>query len=286
MGPRAGGAGGDRERRARRQPLSRRRLLGAAHARSPSGTASAFEQVVVGNGADGVLNYLALALLEPGDEVAFCWPSFPVYPINAAKMGAVAVRAPLAGSSYDLEALAGCDQRAHEDRVRHESQQPDRRHGRARGARALPRRAARSTCCRCSTRPTSSTSTIPSIPTARASSSRAGAAASCCARSRRSTGWRASASATGSARPTSPAACLKVKNAFDVTQSALDAALASLGAGDEVARRRDETRAGRERLAAGLRERGLRAARGRRQLPLRRRGRRRRRSPRGWSARA
>src|SRR4029077_5974767 len=67
-----------------------------------------FEQVVVGNGADGVLNYLALAMLEPGDEVAFGWPSFPVYPINAAKMGAVAVRAPLRGSSYDLEALAAC----------------------------------------------------------------------------------------------------------------------------------------------------------------------------------
>ena len=76
--------------------------------------------------------------------------------------------------------------------------------------------------------------------------------------------------------PDVAAACLKVKNAFDVTQSALDAALASLDAQDEVARRRDETREGRERLAAGLRERGLRAARGRRQLPLRRRGRRRR----------
>jgi histidinol-phosphate aminotransferase len=57
--------------------------------------------------------------------------------------------------------------------------------------------------------------------------------------------------------PDVAAACLKVKNAFDVTQSALDAALASLGAGDEVARRRDETREGRERLAAGLRERGF-----------------------------
>jgi histidinol-phosphate aminotransferase len=64
------------------------------------------DQVVVGNGADAILNYLALALLERGDEVAFCWPSFPVYPINAAKMGAVAVRAPLEGSSYDLVALA------------------------------------------------------------------------------------------------------------------------------------------------------------------------------------
>ena len=57
------------------------------------------EQIVVGNGADAVLNYLSLAMLEPGDEVAFCWPSFPVYPINAAKMGAVSVRAPLAGSA-------------------------------------------------------------------------------------------------------------------------------------------------------------------------------------------
>ena len=76
--------------------------------------------------------------------------------------------------------------------------------------------------------------------------------------------------------PDVAAACLKVKNAFDVTQSALDAALASLGAHDEVARRRDETRAGPRaagRRAAGAR---VRAARGRRQLPLRRRRRRRR----------
>jgi histidinol-phosphate aminotransferase len=50
--------------------------------------------------------------------------------------------------------------------------------------------------------------------------------------------------------PDVAAACLKVKNAFDVTQSALDAALASLDAGDEVARRRAETSAGRERLAS------------------------------------
>ena len=64
------------------------------------------DQVVVGNGADAVLDYLSQALYEPGDEVAYCWPSFPVYPINANKMGAVCVPAPLAGSSYDLDALA------------------------------------------------------------------------------------------------------------------------------------------------------------------------------------
>jgi histidinol-phosphate aminotransferase len=63
------------------------------------------DRVVVGNGADGVLNYLAQALLDPGDEVAYCWPSFPVYLLNAMKMGAVGRAAPLAGSSYDLDAL-------------------------------------------------------------------------------------------------------------------------------------------------------------------------------------
>jgi histidinol-phosphate aminotransferase len=67
-----------------------------------------FEQTVVANGADGILNYLALAMLEPGDEIACCWPSFPVYPIDAAKMGAVPVYAPLTGSSYDLDALLRC----------------------------------------------------------------------------------------------------------------------------------------------------------------------------------
>src|SRR3954470_7382811 len=66
-----------------------------------------FERIIVGNGVDAVLNYLALALLEPGDEVACCWPSFPVYKIDAVKMGATCVTAPLRGSSYDLDALLG-----------------------------------------------------------------------------------------------------------------------------------------------------------------------------------
>ena len=141
---------------------------------------------------------------SPGDEVAFCWPSFPVYPINAAKMGAVAVRAPLAGSQLRPRRARRGVTRAHEDRLRHEPEQPDRRHGRARGARALPRRAARARPAR-ARRGLLRVRRRPRLPRRRERAARArGAAASSCARSRRSTGSRASASATGSARRMSP----------------------------------------------------------------------------------
>ena len=48
-----------------------------------------------------------------------------------------------------------------------------------------------------------------------------------------------------------------MKNAFDVSQPAQDAARASLGEEREIARRAAETRVGRERLFAGLVELGL-----------------------------
>ncbi len=54
-------------------------------------------------------------------------------------------------------------------------------------------------------------------------------------------------------------ACGKVKNAFDVSQPAQDAARASIGDDAEIARRAAETREGRERLAEGLVALGLRA---------------------------
>jgi histidinol-phosphate aminotransferase len=60
------------------------------------------------------------------------------------------------------------------------------------------------------------------------------------------------------AMPLGVAAALnKVKNAFDVSQPAQDAARASLGEDREIARRAAETRVGRERLFAGLVELGL-----------------------------
>jgi histidinol-phosphate aminotransferase len=66
----------------------------------------AFEQVAVGAGADGCLDMLSQATLDPGDEVVCCWPSFPSYVIYARKQGAAAVTVPLREQRYDLDALA------------------------------------------------------------------------------------------------------------------------------------------------------------------------------------
>jgi histidinol-phosphate aminotransferase len=58
-----------------------------------------------GPGADGVIGYLALALLDPGDEVVTGWPSFPSYVLSALKMGAVPKKVALNDHRYDLEAI-------------------------------------------------------------------------------------------------------------------------------------------------------------------------------------
>ena len=65
----------------------------------------AFEEIVVGAGADGCIDMLSQAVLEPGDEVVCGWPSFPSYVIYASKLGARARTVPLADHRYDLEAI-------------------------------------------------------------------------------------------------------------------------------------------------------------------------------------
>ena len=73
--------------------------------RSPSGTASRSRRSCVGAGADGCIDMLSQAILEPGDEVVCGWPSFPSYVIYASKLGAVPRMVPLADHRYDLDAL-------------------------------------------------------------------------------------------------------------------------------------------------------------------------------------
>ena len=65
----------------------------------------AFEEVIIGSGADGVIDLLSQATLDPGDEIVCGWPSFPSYVLDAAKLGAVSRKVPLRDHVYDLDAL-------------------------------------------------------------------------------------------------------------------------------------------------------------------------------------
>ena len=63
--------------------------------------------VAVGNGSCELLFAAADAMLEPGAEVVYAWPSFSVYPQLAAQSGARALEVPLDSEHrHDLEAMA------------------------------------------------------------------------------------------------------------------------------------------------------------------------------------
>jgi histidinol-phosphate aminotransferase len=64
-----------------------------------------FEEIALGAGVDGVVDCLSQAVLDPGDSIVCGWPSFPMYVIDAVKMGAEARRVPLRDDRYDLPAL-------------------------------------------------------------------------------------------------------------------------------------------------------------------------------------
>jgi histidinol-phosphate aminotransferase len=64
-----------------------------------------FEHVALGAGADGVIDCVTQATLDPGDELVIGWPSFPSYVIDARKLGAVPRTVPLRDHRYDLDAL-------------------------------------------------------------------------------------------------------------------------------------------------------------------------------------
>ena len=73
------------------------------------------EQVVLGNGADELIRFAALATLDPGDRAVFPWPSFQSYPTAVAAAAADGVEIPMRERAFDLDAvLAACgpDRRA------------------------------------------------------------------------------------------------------------------------------------------------------------------------------
>ncbi|MEA2468111.1 MAG: histidinol-phosphate aminotransferase [Thermoleophilaceae bacterium] len=64
-------------------------------------------QVAVGNGSCELLLSAGEALLEPGAEIVYAWPSFSIYPHLAAASGARAITVPLDDEGrHDLDAMA------------------------------------------------------------------------------------------------------------------------------------------------------------------------------------
>ena len=75
-----------------------RRALADRHGVAP-------EQIVLGNGAAELLQTASLALLSEGDELLMPWPSYPLYPLMAARAGAQPVPVDLGPSGAELEVL-------------------------------------------------------------------------------------------------------------------------------------------------------------------------------------
>jgi histidinol-phosphate aminotransferase len=76
-----------------------RKRLAERHDTSP-------ERIVLGNGSCDILLGAAQAMLEPGAEIVYAWPSFSMYPHLAALTGARAISVPLRDDeTHDLDAM-------------------------------------------------------------------------------------------------------------------------------------------------------------------------------------
>jgi len=65
------------------------------------------DNIVIGAGSNEIIRLVAQAVLRPGDEVVFGWPSFVVYPMVCQMFGAIPMRVPLTeDDGYDLDAIA------------------------------------------------------------------------------------------------------------------------------------------------------------------------------------
>jgi histidinol-phosphate aminotransferase len=65
----------------------------------------AADQVLTGNGSVELCRMAFAATCDAGDEVVFAWPSFEAYPILALQGGAAIVRVPLRDHRHDLDAM-------------------------------------------------------------------------------------------------------------------------------------------------------------------------------------
>ena len=216
-------------------------------------------RIAIGNGSCDILLAAGEALLEPGAEVVYSWPSFSVYPQVAALTGATAVTVDLDGDDrHDLPAMADAVTVATRLLIVCNPNNPTatavRSAARSRRCwRAVPRAGVRG----------GGRGLLRVQPHRRLRRHARPARVhtptwSCCARSPRSTACAGCGWASRCAAPRScPRRSTAVRQPFFCNTAAQAAALEALGHQDEVERRVERAVAGRLTLEAGARELGL-----------------------------
>src|SRR3954463_12627730 len=63
------------------------------------------EPVVLGNGADELIRFAALATLDPGDRAVYPWPSFQSYPTAVATAAGTSIEIPMRDRAFDWDAV-------------------------------------------------------------------------------------------------------------------------------------------------------------------------------------
>jgi histidinol-phosphate aminotransferase len=216
----------------------------------------ALEEVIVGGGADGVIDLLSQATLDPGDEIVCGWPSFPSYVLDALKLGAVPRKVPLRENAYDLDALlAAVGSRTKLVYVCHPNNPTGTANRRAEllsFLEALPRHVL-AVLDQAYFEYIDDPEYVDGIEEA----FKAGLQVVVLRTFSKIYGLAGLRVGYGVAPAAVVSATSKVRRAFGVTTTAQAAALASLGDDDEIAHRRELNRAGRERLAEILRVHGL-----------------------------
>ena len=213
-------------------------------------------EVVVGAGADGVIDLLSQAALDPGDEVVCAWPSFPSYVLDAAKLGATSVKVPLRDHVHDLDAmLEAIGPRTKLVYVCHPNNPTGTANGRSELAAFLDRvpqhvlvvldQAYREYI------------DDPDYADGITEHFAAGRRIVVLRTFSKIYGLAGERVGYGIAPADVVAATSKVRRAFDVGSTAQAAALASIGGEEELRRRREQNAVGRTQLVAALRAHGL-----------------------------
>jgi histidinol-phosphate aminotransferase len=216
----------------------------------------AHDEVVVAAGADGVIDLLSQATLDPGDDIVCGWPSFPSYVLVAAKLGAESRQVPLRSHTYDLDGLlAAIGPRTKLVYVCHPNNPTGTGNGRAELERFLDQVPGHVLVVL--DQAYFEYIDDPDYADGIEEHVKAGRRVVVLRTFSKIYGLAGLRVGYGIAPADVVAATSKVRRAFDVTSTAQAAALASIGDDAEIARRRTANAAGRAQLESIFREHGL-----------------------------